>query len=47
MEASYHRHDISDRTWELLEPNLMGRKGTWGGNAKDNRRFINGIFWIL
>jgi len=44
MQADYHRHDISDRTWGLLEPNLMGRKGTWGGNAKDNRRFIDGIF---
>jgi len=47
VQADYHRHDISDHMWEIPEPNLMGRKGTWGGNAKDNRQFINGVFWIL
>ena len=41
------RHDISDRVWELLEPHLPGRDGSWGGRAKDNRRFINAVFWIL
>ena len=44
---AYRRHDITDRTWELIEPYLPGRKGTWGGKAKDNRSFINGVFWIL
>jgi transposase len=47
MQPSHRRHDISDKTWELLEPHLLGRKGTWGGNARDNRRFINAVFWIL
>jgi transposase len=47
MEASYHRHDISDELWERLDPILLGRKGTWGGNARDNRQFINAVFWIL
>ena len=47
MKATYHRHDISDHAWELLEPHLPGRKGSWGGVAEDNRRFINAIFWIL
>ena len=47
MDADYHRHDISDHVWEILEPNLKGRKGTWGGNARDNRQFINAVFWIL
>ena len=47
MEAAHRRHDISDRIWELLEPHLLGRKGTWGGNAKDNRLFINAVFWIF
>lgn len=44
---AYQRHDLSDKTWELLEPHLPGRKGSWGGIAKDNRRFINAVFWIL
>lgn len=42
-----HRHDISDRTWELLESHLPGRQGQWGGVAKDNRTFINAVLWIL
>ena len=24
-----------------------GQRGQWGGIAQDNRRFINGVFWIL
>ena len=47
MVAAHRRHDISDRVWELLEPHLLGRKGTCGGNARDNRQFINAVFWIL
>ena len=46
MDA-YKRHDISDRVWKLLEPHLPGRKGLWGGIARDNRNFINAVFWIL
>ena len=47
MAASYHRHDISDTAWDLIEPHTIGNKGTWGGNAKDTRLFINAVFWIL
>lgn len=47
MAAAYHRHDLSDHAWELLEPHLPGRRGVWGGVAVDNRRFINAVFWIL
>ena len=47
MEASYHRHDINDKVWALLEPHLPGQRGQWGGIAQDNRRFINAVFWVL
>jgi transposase len=47
VEAEYHRHDISDAVWALLGPLLAGQPGQWGGIAKDNRRFINGVFWVL
>ena len=47
MEASYHRHDISDKVWSLLEPHLPGQRGQWGGIAQNNRRFINAVFWAL
>ena len=47
MAEAYQRHDISNEAWEKLEPHLPGRKGAWGGNARDNRQFINAVFWIL
>ena len=47
MQAVHRRHDISDRVWELLEPHLPGRKGTRGVTARDNRSFLNAVFWIL
>lgn len=47
MTHAHRRHDISDKNWALLEPHLPGREGVWGGKAKDNRQFINAVFWIL
>jgi transposase len=47
MSAAYRRHDISDEVWTLLEPHLPGREGVWDGKARDNRQFINAVFWIL
>ena len=45
--VAHRRHDISDRTWKLLESHLPGRKGLWGGIARDNRTFINAVFWTM
>ena len=47
MVVEQHRHDISDRAWEKIRPYTIGEKGTRGGNARDTRQFINGVFWIL
>ena len=47
MKEDYRRHDISDRTWKLLEPHLPGRHGARGRVAKDNRKFMNAVVWIL
>ena len=47
MTISHRRHDISDSAWELICPHTIGNKGTWGGNARDTRLFINAVFWIL
>lgn len=47
MELAHRCHDISDRLWEVIKPHLLGHKGTWGGNARDNRLFINAVFWIF
>jgi transposase len=47
MENLQRRHDISDAVWAVLEPLLPGQAGQWGGLAKDNRTFINAVFWVL
>lgn len=47
VENIQHRHDITDKAWEKISPMLPGQRGQWGGIAKDNRKFINGVFWIL
>ena len=47
IENIQHRHDITDKAWEKISPMLPGQRGQWGGIAKDNRKFINGVFWIL
>jgi len=41
-----HRHDIGERVWTVLKPLLPGRRGAWGGVARDNRRFLNAVLWI-
>jgi len=47
MKNAQRRHELSDDAWALIEPHLPGQKGQWGGIAKDNRLFINAVFWIL
>jgi len=47
MIADYHRHDITEEVWTALSPHLPGQRGQWGGIAKDNRTFINAVFWVL
>ncbi len=45
--SMYRRHNISDALWNKLESHLSGRKRTWGAIAKDNRLFINTVFWVF
>ena len=47
MANAHERHDISDESWGKMESLLPGRKGRWGGNARDNRQFINALFRIF
>ena len=44
---AFMRHDISDELWKKIEPHLPGRPGAWGGVAKNNRRFVNAVLWIV
>ena len=47
MSESYERYDISDSLWALIEPHTIGNEGSRGGSAKDTRKFINAVFWLL
>lgn len=47
MCEGIHRHDLTDRQWEVIKPHTIGNAGTWGGNARDTRLFLNAVFWVL
>lgn len=40
------RHEISDEQWNRIAPLLPGKPGDGGRVAKDNRLFVNAVFWI-
>lgn len=40
------RHEISDDNWARIEHLLPGRPGGHGGVAKDNRGFINAVWYV-
>lgn len=41
-----NRHEISDEQWDRIEGLLPGRRGGHGGVARDNRLFINAIWYV-
>ena len=47
MAAAHRLHDISDQFWERLRPLLPGDGFKRGRPARDNRLFLNAVFWIL
>ena len=42
-----HRHDISDELWDMIKDILPGTNGNMGRPAKDTRKFINAVLWII
>ncbi len=47
MEYPQRDRDISDEAWALIEPHLPGQADQTGGYRKDNRLFLDSVFWIL
>src|SRR6186713_1799007 len=41
------RHELSDAQWDLLAPFFPPRPRKRGGQWKDDRAMLNGIFWRL
>jgi transposase len=40
------RHELTDQQWELISP-FFPANGKRGGQWKDHRTVVNGIFWRL
>ena len=41
------RYQLSTSQWRQMEGFLPGRPGSGGVTAKDNRKFVNGVLWVL
>lgn len=39
------RHELSDQEWHLIEPHTLGQPGAGGGTGRDNRLFVNAVFY--
>lgn len=38
---------LTDEQWERIAPLLPGKKGDPGRAGKDNRRFVEGVLWVV
>ena len=41
------RYELSDEQWEMIGDLLPGKVGDPGRSGNDNRRFVNGVLWVL
>ena len=41
------RYEITDSQWAVIKDIFPGKQGDPGRTAEDNRRFVNGVLWIL
>jgi transposase len=41
------RYELTEAQWRRIERLLPGRLGTVGRPAEDNRRFVNGVLWVI
>ena len=41
------RYELSDEQWERIKELVPGKIGDPGRSGADNRRFINGVLWVL
>ena len=41
------RYELSDQQWQRIADLLPGKVGDPGRSGDDNRRFVNGVLWVL
>jgi transposase len=47
VEAGLARGDLRDEEWALIGALLPAERGRWSRPAMDNRRFLNGMLYVL
>jgi len=41
------KYELTAAQWRKIETLLPGKKGDRGRTAADNRKFVNGVMWVL
>lgn len=41
------RYELSDEQWRKVADLVPGKEGDPGRSGDDNRRFVNGVLWVL
>ena len=41
------RGDLTDEEWAIIGDLLPAERGRWARPARDNRRFLNGMLYVL
>ena len=41
------RYELSDEQWRKIADLVPGKVGDPGRSGEDNRRFVNGVLWVL
>lgn len=41
------RYELSDEQWHRIAELVPGKVGDPGRSGEDNRRFVNGVLWVL
>ena len=41
------RYELSEDQWNRIAALLPGKEGDPGRSGEDNRRFVNGVLWVL
>lgn len=39
--------ELSDQEWKLIEPHTLGQVGSRGATGRDNRLFVNAVFYRI
>lgn len=45
--AMARRHELTDDQWKWIKDHIPGKKGDPGRTGRNNRRFLNAVFFVL